>query len=221
MKILSAKLPRIVFLSSSFALYAMGMQLICEAEKNQNDLQRALDKLKLSPQLAVERKLRLEMFGVLERRAPALSEVDRWKLSGTVVKYSQENGHDPYLLLAVIETESAYKSDAVSNMGAVGYMQVRPFVARSIADELDPAAAAGMEDLTDMETNLRLGSYYLSKMKGKFKNLDIALIAYNQGPTKISASLRQGKELDMRYSRKVLNSLESILKEVSPFKRAA
>lgn len=221
MRIFSAKFPRVLILSASFATYAAGLSYLGAAEKNEINFQKALQKLKPTPQQAREKSLKMEMFGAIGQRAPLMEEAERWRLTQAVVKYSLENGHDPYLLLAVIETESAYRFDAVSVKGAVGFMQVRPFVAKSIAGEMESPAGLDAGDLTDMDTNLRLGSYYLSKMKGQFKSVDLALVAYNQGPTKLSEDLRYGRELDMRYTRKVLNSRESIRKAAPAGKRAA
>ena len=41
-----------------------------------------------------------------------------------VEKYAAQNGLDKYLVYAVIKTESGFKTDAVSNVGARGLMQI-------------------------------------------------------------------------------------------------
>ncbi len=78
----------------------------------------------------------------------------------------------PELVLAVIQTESAFDRFAVSSAGAQGLMQVMPFWKNEIGRPKD--------NLTLIETNLRYGckilSYYLKKEKG---NLTRALARYN------------------------------------------
>ncbi len=81
-------------------------------------------------------------------------------------------GLQPELVLAVIQTESAFNQFAISRVGAQGLMQVMPFWKNEIGREDD--------NLTQVTTNLRYGctilSYYLDKEKG---NLTRALARYN------------------------------------------
>ena len=81
-------------------------------------------------------------------------------------------GLQPELVLAVIQTESAFNQFAISRVGAQGLMQVMPFWKNEIGREDD--------NLTQVATNLRYGctilSYYLDKEKG---NLTRALARYN------------------------------------------
>ncbi len=78
----------------------------------------------------------------------------------------------PELVLAVIDTESAFDRFAISVAGARGLMQVMPFW----LDELEVPEA----NLFDIQTNLRLGCtilrYYLDWEKG---DLTKALARYN------------------------------------------
>ena len=78
----------------------------------------------------------------------------------------------PELILALIQTESAFDQYAVSSAGAQGFMQVMPFWKHVIGHDKD--------NLTAMETNLKYGcailSHYLEKEQG---NLTRALARYN------------------------------------------
>jgi len=203
------------FLLGAFTFYIIGLSHISMAENVDYRLKVAMDRSKPSPQMQAKRAIRLDLLHIIGKRAPGMPEADRWKLTGAVVKYSAVHGHDPYLLLAVIETESAYQSDVVSNKGAVGYMQLRPFVAKAIASEIEFDSDLQDSALTDMDTNVRLGSYYLSKMKLRFKDLNLALVAYNLGPSRLRQVLRMGKKPSMEYTIKVLNSRKRIMK-ISP-----
>ncbi|MCS7173403.1 MAG: lytic transglycosylase domain-containing protein [Armatimonadetes bacterium] len=89
---------------------------------------------------------------------------------------AQEVGVDPLLLLAVMREESRFDPQAVSHAGAVGLLQLLPATAR----ELD--ATVDFRDLLSPAVNLRLGARYLAEQLQRFKDLRLALAAYNAGP---------------------------------------
>jgi len=220
MKKTPAIIPKMLFFIGAFTFYIAGMSHMSIAENADQRLQRHLDKARLSPVKLQRKAIRLDLFHIISKRAPGLPEADRWKLSGAVVKYSIAYGHDPYLLMAVIETESAYQSHVVSQKGAVGYMQLRPFVAKAIAIEIEFDENLADSALTDLDTNVRLGAYYLSKMKLRFKDIDLALVAYNLGPTRLQGVLSMGRKPSMEYTIKVLNSRKRLIR-LSPMAAAA
>lgn len=86
--------------------------------------------------------------------------------------YARQNHLMPELVLAVIEVESHFRSNAVSPVGARGLMQVMPFWIQQIGQTGD--------DLFNTETNLKYGcqilAYYLLQSDN---NLPIALARYN------------------------------------------
>ena len=72
---------------------------------------------------------------------------------------------------------------ARSHVGAGGLMQIMPDTARLIARQMgetyNPAA------LTDMNTNIRYGTFYLSTIQGQLSNNSvIATAGYNAGPNR-------------------------------------
>ncbi len=81
-------------------------------------------------------------------------------------------GLAPELVLAVIEVESAFRTEAVSSAGAVGLMQIMPFWIRELGLPAD--------DLKDPWRNLRYGctilAHYLAVERG---DLTRALARYN------------------------------------------
>ncbi len=80
-------------------------------------------------------------------------------------------GIDKGLVLAVIHTESGFNPYAISAPGARGLMQLMPATARRyhVVDAFDPAQ------------NIRGGTHYLHDLIQRFKNLELALAAYNAG----------------------------------------
>jgi len=88
--------------------------------------------------------------------------------------YSHRHKLDPALVKAVVKAESNFDSSCVSKAGARGLMQVLP----TTAAEMD------IYDLFDPAQNIAAGSRYLQQMLKRFNgDLDLALAAYNAGPS--------------------------------------
>jgi soluble lytic murein transglycosylase-like protein len=49
-----------------------------------------------------------------------------------------------------------------------------------------------------------MGTYYLTKLLGRFNDLSVALAAYNHGPTRIANLAEARATLPMGYTQKVL-----------------
>ena len=89
-----------------------------------------------------------------------------------VRRMAPDYGLDPRLVLAVIQVESAYHTDAVSSKEAAGLMQLIPAT----------AARFGVRDVFSAEDNLRGGMAYLRWLLAYFQgDLSLALAAYNAG----------------------------------------
>jgi soluble lytic murein transglycosylase-like protein len=96
------------------------------------------------------------------------------------------------ILLAVASAESAGHADARSPKGAVGLMQLLPGTAADMAQRgREPEKPV----LTDPATSLRLGARYLAWQRRRFAQHpnggDLALCAYNAGPSKVSRWLNE------------------------------
>lgn len=110
----------------------------------------------------------------------------------TVCAAAQEYGVPPSLVFAVIYTESGFQPDAVSPAGAVGLMQVMEetldwAVMRTGGDSLT------VNDLTDPQTNIRVGTCILSLLSQMFPEEDTALAAYNAGAGNVRAWLADSR----------------------------
>ena len=105
---------------------------------------------------------------------------------------AQDNGLSPYLVAAVVRTESAFSPLAQSHQGARGLMQVVPDTGQWAAREM---GLVGYTDdlLYDPEVNVRIGTWYLARLLRDFDgNLPAALAAYNGGILNVRLWLRQG-----------------------------
>ncbi|MEM6733334.1 MAG: transglycosylase SLT domain-containing protein [Myxococcota bacterium] len=89
---------------------------------------------------------------------------------------------DAGLLVAVARRESGFNARAVSNVGAVGLLQLMPRTAGSLLKE-EGGKLASPQMLMDPKLNARLGSRYLGRMLRAFRGREeYALAAYNAGP---------------------------------------
>lgn len=99
-----------------------------------------------------------------------------------VKKYAAEYRLPEYLLYALIRSESFFQPDIVSHAGAVGLTQLMPETAADIAKKLK----VPVYDLTDPETNIRFGAYYLAEMIRRSDNRIMpACFAYNAGISRV------------------------------------
>ena len=97
-----------------------------------------------------------------------------------ITVYAEKYGIPETLVYAVVRTESKFDSGAVSSAGAVGLMQMLPDTFKWLTDEiLFDHFDSGM--LYDPETNIRYGTYYLSRLYDRYGRWDLALAAYNGG----------------------------------------
>ncbi|MFY0542948.1 lytic transglycosylase domain-containing protein [Brevibacillus sp. H7] len=113
------------------------------------------------------------------------------KYQEEIMEASRRFQVDPYLVLAIIRSESAFRSDRVSKKGAVGLMQIMPDTAAWIVSQADfqPSTA---NYLVDPKMNIRIGTWYLSFLLTKFNgNYVKAIAAYNAGPGKVNTWLIQ------------------------------
>lgn len=83
---------------------------------------------------------------------------------------------EPALIRAVIHAESAFRTNVVSNAGAMGLMQLMPGTAKDMQ----------VSNAFHAEQNINGGSRYLAKLLGQFNgDIDLACAAYNAGPTNV------------------------------------
>jgi soluble lytic murein transglycosylase len=95
--------------------------------------------------------------------------------------HAEEHELDEYWVLGLVRQESRFIADAKSSAGAGGLMQLMPRTARWTARKI------GMKDfrrrdVTDVETNIMLGTSYLKLVLDELGHPVLATAGYNAGP---------------------------------------
>jgi soluble lytic murein transglycosylase-like protein len=106
---------------------------------------------------------------------------------------SRETGLSMSLLAAVAWEESRMNPHALSGAGAQGLLQLMPGTARAVA-----------VSATSPDANIRAGARYLRLMLDRFDgDLELALAAYNAGPTAVEKAGAAPSIGTLRYAKNV------------------
>jgi soluble lytic murein transglycosylase len=107
--------------------------------------------------------------------------LDYWPL---IRRYASAHDLDPYLVAALIAQESTFQADAKSTANAYGLMQIIPSTGRKLARS-EGLRRFRVSNLTDPETNIRLGTKYFAGLLGRFGGAHFALAGYNAGESRV------------------------------------
>lgn len=150
-----------------------------------------------------------EITEVLERYSTDLDKETRVELAEAIYEESVRYNYDPKFILALIAIESSFRNQSVSEQGAKGLMQLMPYVAEALAQELG-IAWDGDPTLFNPFLNIRMGIHYLSQLILDFDDLRVALVAYNYGPTYVKGLIERRQRIPSHYYRKVLTTYQTI-----------
>lgn len=103
-----------------------------------------------------------------------------YNYSEIVNEFSYKYNLDPFLVLAVIKTESNFNEEAESVKGAKGLMQIMDSTGEWIADKIG-VNNFSPNMLYEPEINIEFGCWYLNNLLNEFEDLSLALAAYNGG----------------------------------------
>jgi Transglycosylase SLT domain len=133
--------------------------------------------------------------------ADDLVPADREYLRPILVRYAQENGLPADLVMSLAWVESSWRRTAVSDVGAVGVMQLMPKTVEFVSKQL--LGLRSNLDPRNATSNVRMGTRYLKYLLAQnHGNVRQALIAYNQGLTSLKAN--GSYSLAERYADRVL-----------------
>lgn len=116
----------------------------------------------------------VDAFGHKVHRAFGVRRHTATEFAGWILEASERQGIDPELLASLVLTESSFRKNVRSHVGAVGPAQVRPEMWSGFC---------GSSDLGDPAENIYCGAQVLSHLLDRCgDDTGCALIAYNVGP---------------------------------------
>jgi soluble lytic murein transglycosylase len=120
---------------------------------------------------------------------------------------SYQYGFDPELILALVVKESSIYNWSKSRVGALGLMQIRPTTGRALAKAIN-IPWNGKKTLFKPHLNIKLGTHYLAKLVDRFGKIEVALTAYNYGPTRVARMLKKDQTLPKAYAHRILGTYQ-------------
>lgn len=98
----------------------------------------------------------------------------------------------------IARSESLFMRDVRSSAGAIGLMQLMPATGKEVAESIS-LPYAGIDTLTNPQSNIRLGTSYLGQMAERYGgNRVLATAAYNAGPHRVDRWLPLTGKQDAR-----------------------
>ena len=98
-------------------------------------------------------------------------------------EYAKTYGLDEAWVLGLVRQESRFVTEARSEAGAAGLMQVMPRTARYVARKIGMRDYRG-KSVTEVQTNVTLGTGYLRLVLDQLGHPVLASAAYNAGPAR-------------------------------------
>jgi hypothetical protein len=152
-----------------------------------------------------------------------------------ILKIAEKYELDPFWILSIIWTESDFKQNAISRVGALGFMQLMPKTQRYIIKLMRQKNIASINrDFSDRDLdliankklsarqraiyrwnidNIERGAFYLKRLYRAFdRNAVLATVAYNMGPTWTRRQLKNKQAVGTKniYLDKVAKHYHSI-----------
>lgn len=149
------------------------------------------------------------VLDIVRQHRPTAADGWRHTLATAIIDEARAQRVDPYLVAAIVAKESSFKSRVVSHAGAVGLMQLRPWVAEDVALRSD-LEWNGLDTLHTPHLNVRLGVLYYRELIERFGDEQAALTAYCFGPSRVSMQMRRGTYRGSRYANDILSLYERL-----------
>ena len=128
-----------------------------------------------------------------------LNEKEIQNILGYVFKYSKEYNFNPYLVLAVMNTESHFNHSTVSSAGARGLMQLMPFNFKEF----------GVDN--SISGNIKGGVLHLKRDYEKTGSVSKMLVCYNAGCGRLANNAWKRIKETREYIPKVIQKYNKII----------
>jgi hypothetical protein len=117
-------------------------------------------------------------------------KVNSFKLANLIISTSNTLKIDPFLVSAIIKSESNFNTTAISVADARGLMQLL----HSTAIFISKRGRVSKRDLHEPTYNIQLGTAYIKYLISVFNgDTEKALMAYNWGPYNLSEAIKRKK----------------------------
>ncbi len=184
-----------VLISAAFLSYCYIIPLYYSYLKERHDVKLLKNKIRVDYE-------KIKIFKIIKTFNSGLPVPEEKKVSDLIFNLGEKYKINPALILAVIRVESSFNNFSYSNMGAVGLMQIKPVTGLYIIKKYRIKSKKfnyntryieylPINYLYNPSLNIKIGARYLLSLLYEFKNLKLALFAYNVGPTLVYRSLKR------------------------------
>jgi len=115
------------------------------------------------------------------------------QLAALIYDVALQEGIDPNLGFRLVNVESGFVVRAVSRAHAYGLTQLQVATARFYDSHVTA------EQLFEPERNLRIGFRFLHDLLETYGDMNLALLAYNRGPSRVKDLMEAGRDPDNGY----------------------
>lgn len=130
-------------------------------------------------------------LGEIPENTPRWRMLYPWAFARRIAEEASKDKVDPYLVHALIREESRYYPRALSRSNAIGLMQLLPGTAFGVAKRIG-LPLSNKEEVFAPDTNIKLGTAYLSDVMGRFNgHAMMAVASYNGGPNAVRRWLNE------------------------------
>jgi soluble lytic murein transglycosylase-like protein len=159
----------IIAISLSVCLSVLGLFLLFDSVQDKNQNQSLTPVFRVS---AVGNAVNKAIKPVVAVEKQAVLEVK--EVHDLISAAAKKHGVSPALVKGIVATESNFRCDARSSVGAIGLMQLMPATAQEYG--ADPSVPA-----QNIDAGTRYISFLLQKYKKSRNQLKFAIAAYNAG----------------------------------------
>ena len=114
------------------------------------------------------------------------------KYKDEIIEICDKLNLSPTIVASVINVESSYDENAVSNKEAIGLMQIKLSTAEYVSN-IYKLEKVNKQKLFEAKTNIKFGCYYLKYLSEKFEDTYTILASYNAGETRVRTWLNNEK----------------------------